>query len=179
MTTNAKKKAEGKHAGGRPTRCTPEFTAKFVQYMRGGNYLCTVCDALGIAEQIIYEWFKKGAAGKEPYRQFTESVKRAAAEAEIETVARIRLHGQSEQEGSWQALMTFLERRYPERWGRRVSEFKTELTGRDGGPVQAVSASVDIAALVSDDDGRELLTRLADKLFLESGDAADPGEGAD
>ncbi len=56
---------------------------------------------------------------------------------------------------------------------------RTELTGKDGGPVQAVSASVDIAALVSDDDGRELLTRLADKLFLESGDAADPGEGAD
>lgn len=177
MTTNAKKKAEGKHAGGRPTRCTPEFTAKFVQYMRGGNYLCTVCDALGIAEQIIYEWFQKGAAGKEPYRQFTESVKRAAAEAEIETVARIRLHGQSEQEGSWQALMTFLERRYPHRWGRRVSEQKHEHTGPGGGPM--VAATVSMNSLMTDDEGRELLLRVADRLCPANGDAADPGEHTD
>jgi len=80
-------------------------------------------------------------------------------------------------DGTWQAAAWWLERRYPQEYGRMVKSI--ELTGKDGGPVQAVSASVDIAALVSDDDGRELLARLADKLFLESGDAADPGEGAD
>ena len=116
-----------KHAGGRPTRCTPEFTAKFVKYMRAGNYLCTVCDALGVGEGRVYEWFQKGEAGEEPYAEFRELVKRAAAEAEVETVALIRLHGQGDREGNWQALMTFLERRYPERWGRRVSEVKQRV----------------------------------------------------
>jgi len=50
------------------------------------------------------------------YSDFAEAVARARAEAEIAAVARIR---ERAHDGTWQADAWFLERAFPERWGRR------------------------------------------------------------
>ena len=47
------------------------------------------------------------------YRQFYDAVKEAEQTAELACLAEIR------QDGSWQSKAWVLERRYPERWGRK------------------------------------------------------------
>ena len=50
------------------------------------------------------------------FLEFVEAVKKAEAEAEVESVALIR---RSAQDGQWQAAAWFLERRKPSDWGRK------------------------------------------------------------
>jgi hypothetical protein len=78
-------------------------------------------------------WMKKGeSASSGAYVEFLEAVKKAEAEAEALRVSRISKAGK---EGNWQADAWYLERRYPERWGKRIQQ---EVTGKDGGPLEYV-----------------------------------------
>lgn len=70
-------------------------------------------------------------------------LEKAEAAAELEAVANVKLAGQN----SWQASMTYLERKYPDRWGRR-DPHRIEVTGAGGGPVQ-VEQGVSVEALES------------------------------
>ena len=75
---------------------------------------------------------KKGeSTSSGAYVEFLEAVKKAEAEAEALRVSRISKAGK---EGNWQADAWYLERRYPDRWGKRVQE----VTGKDGGPLEYV-----------------------------------------
>lgn len=58
-------------------------------------------------------------------------LERAESEAEVTAVAQIRTAGRDPQH--WQAASAFLERRWPNRWGRRT---QLELSGTDGAPIQ-------------------------------------------
>ena len=53
-----------------------------------------------------------------------------------------------------------------------------ELTGKDGGPI-ATAGVVTLTDLVNDDEGRELLLRVAARLCPVNGDAADPSAHPD
>jgi len=79
----------------------------------------TACALVGISEQTYYEWLRKGGEGKQPYGEFLESVKKAEAKAEELAVGTVIRVGLDPENPNWQAAMTYLERRYPERWGRR------------------------------------------------------------
>jgi hypothetical protein len=109
------------------------------------NYFVTACNYLEIDEVVAYEWMRKGEAGDdaagdwpEAYRAFAQSVKRGAARGEAAAVAEINRHGRPHEvpegqvPGQWQALMTLLERRFPDRWSRGE---RREITGAGGGPV--------------------------------------------
>ena len=119
------------------------------------NYFVTACNYLEIPEDIAYLWLRKGEAGEDAagdwpdaYRVFSQSVKRAAARGEAAAVAEINRHGRPHElapdrkdengnvvqtvPGQWQALMTLLERRFPDRWSRGE---RREVTGAGGGPV--------------------------------------------
>jgi hypothetical protein len=67
-----------------------------------------------------------------PYRAFRDAVKSAESEAEVRAVAIIQRHMGT----NWQAAMTYLERKYPSRWGRRL-----DVTTA-GGPVTKVQLVV-------------------------------------
>ena len=56
---------------------------------------------------------RKAKSGK--YREFMEAIKKAEHEAEVRMVAMWQKHMPE----NWQAIATFLERRYPDRWGRK------------------------------------------------------------
>ena len=56
------------------------------------------------------------------YFQFWQAIKDAESAAEAEAVAQVRLASRE----SWQAGMTWLERKFPDRWGRHE---RTEHTG--------------------------------------------------
>jgi transposase len=119
-------------AGGRPTHCTPEICAEFERLLGAMNYFVTVCNLLQIPEDVAYVWLRKGEAGDDAagdwpdaYRTFAQSVKNGTARGEMSAVTEINRHGRPHEvpegqvPGQWQALMTLLERRFPDRWGRR------------------------------------------------------------
>lgn len=95
-----------KHPGGRPTKYTPEVVNKIVKTIEAGNYAVVAAKCAGIAEDTFYDWLKNKPG-------FSELVKKAESGAERESVDKIR----SCQKG-WQAHAWWLERKFPERWGR-------------------------------------------------------------
>jgi hypothetical protein len=73
---------------------------------------------------------QKGEAAKSgKFREFFEAVTRAEYEAEVRMVAQWQKH----MPGDYRAIRDFLERRYPERWGKRIDvkqDIKQEVQGQ-------------------------------------------------
>ncbi|MCY1703649.1 hypothetical protein [Deinococcus sp. SL84] len=128
-----------KKAGpGRKTKLTPELQAEFVKVLRSGNWIETACSYVGIHPDTYYEWMKRGESSSpsnQIYRAFRDAVLEARAAAEMECVIRIRMAGSK---GNVKADMWFLERSFPERWGRR----RVEVTGKDGEPLKQAQGTV-------------------------------------
>jgi len=115
---------------GRKSKLTPERQKLFVDAVSAGNYIETAAELAGVTNVTFYNWMKRGRqtqSGK--YFEFLNAIKKAEARAEVMRVSRIAKAGQ---EGNWQADAWYLERRYPDRWGRRQ---RLEHTGKNGGPI--------------------------------------------
>ena len=135
---------------GRPTKLNDEVSEFIVSAIRAGNYAEVAAKAAGIHPATYYDWMKRGKAGKEAdrlYAEFANAVKKAEGEAEAHAVALVR----KAMPDNWQAAMTYLERRYPDRWRRRE---RHEITGPDGGPIVATPATDqrlhEVARLIND-----------------------------
>ena len=104
------------HNDGRRSKLTPEVHDKIVAAIRAGNYAKVAAEYAGISERTFYTWIQRGSEETDGiYTRFAEAVQRATSEAEVRAVAMVQQH----MADSWQAAMTFLERRCPQRWGRR------------------------------------------------------------
>ena len=104
---------------GRPSKLTKTVAAKIVEYLEVGNYQETAARAAGISRSTFHRWMKRGADAKSRgkdsrYRDFRDNVKKAEAVAEVAAVKCVI----DASETKWQAAMTFLERKFPERWSR-------------------------------------------------------------
>jgi hypothetical protein len=100
---------------GRKSKLTPELIKQAAQLLSAGNYVNVVCQYLGIHESTWYKWLAEGEESPSGLkREFCEAVKEASAGSEIRAITGILSAGKH----SWQALAWFLERRYPDRWGR-------------------------------------------------------------
>ena len=98
------------------TKLTPELQETLVQAIRAGNYALVAVQYAGISRSTFYRWMQKGQkAATGLYREFYEAIQLAESQAEVRAVAILQSHMQD----SWQAAMTFLERKFPERWGRK------------------------------------------------------------
>ena len=106
---------------GRPTKLTPERQQTIVGLIAKGNYLITACQATGIGKSTYLGWMERGQLeennGGGLYADFLTAVKRAESVAESELASMIRETALEKKE--WLPAMTFLERRHPERWGRK------------------------------------------------------------
>lgn len=134
----AKKRDTNNGRTGRPTALNAEVQDRIIQALTAGNYQDTAARYAGVDESTFYRWMQKGADPDAPaiYRDFRQAVETARSQAEVRAVALIN---QAAQNGTWQAAAWYLERSHPQRWGRFQ---RTEVTGRDGGPVE-----VDVAVL--------------------------------
>ena len=102
---------------GRRSKLTAEVQEKIVRVIRAGNYAYIAAEYAGIGQSTFYRWMEQGEAQTAgPYREFREAVKAAEREAEIRAVATVQQHMGK----NWQAAMTYLERKFPQRWGRRL-----------------------------------------------------------
>jgi len=116
---------------------------------------------LGISEEAAEEWVRRGEGRSkerrqtEPYATFATRIRKAEAEDELRRIALIAKAGTggevayrrttTKADGAvvteerllapeWTANAWHLERKHPERWGRRE---RVEHTGKDGGPIDA------------------------------------------
>ncbi len=151
---------------GRPSKLTPELRERICEYIRAGNYLSTACEACGISRQTYLNWMERGekARGGE-FLDFFDAVKKAEKEAEIRNVAIINKAAGK----NWQAAAWWLERRHPEKYGKKDT-LKAQLEGRID-----VDCGV-IPELLKDPEAREHLRGLRD-LLARRGAEAPGGQG--
>ena len=101
---------------GRPSKLTPERQEKLVEAIQAGNYYTSACAYAEIAYSNFRQWMIKGEAEESgKYRDFHEAIKKAEAAAELRNVGVIQQAGID----TWQAAAWWLERRYPDRWGKQ------------------------------------------------------------
>ena len=115
----------------RPTKLTKEVQERILQAVQAGNYLDTAAQYAGIDGSTMRRWVQKGEGegATEPYRAFCTALKSARASAEVRSVALIQTAASN---GTWQAAAWYLERSYPDRWGRT----RVEVTGADNAPIR-------------------------------------------
>lgn len=108
-------------------KLTRELIEEAAALIREGNYQVHVAQALGISEATWYRWLQEGEKAQSGLkREFYEAIKKAEGEAIAERVAIIR---RAALDGNWQAAAWWLERKFPELYGKREaiagsSEFK-------------------------------------------------------
>ena len=108
---------------GRKTKLTPELTDRICSVLANGNYITTACAIARIHQRQFFRWMEKGEhESSGPYRKFYESVKEAEQTAELALLRDIRT------DDSWQSKAWILERRFPERWGRK-DRLQADVTG--------------------------------------------------
>ncbi|WP_373896370.1 hypothetical protein [Virgibacillus sp. CBA3643] len=132
--------------GGRPEKLTPEIEQEIIKVVRSGNYVETACAYVGINKTTFYDWLKRGAREKDrlaknhkarmkkdekKYVEFSNAIEKALAYAEIRDVAII---GQAA-EDNWTAAAWRLERKFPDKWGRKDKQ-SIEHSGKDGGAIE-------------------------------------------
>ena len=105
---------------GRKTKLTPELIQRICDFIHKGNYVSTACRAVGIHTSTYFNWVKRGEADTEAdidsvYTLFMQALLKAEAEAEVELVKIVNDAAPK----NWIAAMTLLERRHPEKWGRK------------------------------------------------------------
>lgn len=144
--------ARTKRPVGRPTKLTPELQEKILTAIRAGNYVETAAAHCGINKVTLYDWMKRGAAEESGiYREFSNAIEKAWADAEVRDVALLAKAAQE----NWQAIAWRLERRHPDRWARRERlEHSGEVTMRHG--VNAGDLNAILAALGYDPLGTTL-----------------------
>jgi hypothetical protein len=114
-----------REGAGQPTKLNAEVSEKICQAIRAGNYMETAAAYAGVAKPTLYNWLKRGRDEPDTiYGALVEAVELAVAEAEVRDVALI---AKAADDGVWQASAWRLERRYPDRYGRRT---RHDVSGR-------------------------------------------------
>jgi hypothetical protein len=130
---------------GRTLKLTLETQDKICVAIRLGNDKKVAAALAGVSETTFYRWLEMAELpnAKKEYREFRESIERAEAEAEVTRIARIT---QAADNGTWQAASWWLERKFPERWGRN-DKIRQEITGNINGAVAITFDEVKNAVL--------------------------------
>ena len=165
---------------GRPTKLTPKLTREVADLVRAGNYLETAAAAVGVSRSTLNKWIRDGrrirddldrgprdpkglTAAEGRVAQFSAAIGKARALSEAEALDRIAEAGRA---GSWQADAWRLERKYPDRYGRRV-----QVAGDPEAPL--VTAHLGASLEVRGQLGQEAVLALAAKLTQAVGGPLD------
>lgn len=109
---------------GRPSKLTQDVKDKVLEAIGKGCTREVAAAYAGIGERTLYQWISYGnkppqtSAMEErlaPYRQFAQALTRAEATAEVEAVSV----WQAAFKDDWRAVVEWLARKYPDRWGRK------------------------------------------------------------
>ena len=112
----------------RVCKLTPELEKRLLDAIRAGNYVETAVAYVGISKETYYKWLRRGAKGEAKFKAFADAVMQCQAESEARDVAIIGSAAVSQ----WQAAAWRLERKHPERWGRKD---RVEMEARHSGDI--------------------------------------------
>lgn len=161
------REAEAKK-NGRPVELTDEVEQQIVDAVRAGNYMEVAAAFAGISKDTLFRWLRSGARGEsERFKRFSDAVKMAMASAEVRDVALVGRAAQTQ----WQAAAWRLERKAPDRWGRRD---RVEVAGVRDAPLVVTKAELE---KLSDGQLEALEAVAATLVATNVGD--DGGEGAE
>ena len=123
---------------GRRTKLTPGLRDEVCVGIRSGCYAKIAAERVGIAESTYYAWKQRGeddlAEGKTTiHSEFVESIKKAESLIESELIAsclRVARYDEDRPgDFDWKAAMTFMERRWPDRWSRNERREHSGVVG--------------------------------------------------
>lgn len=137
---------------GSDAKLTDETTERICVAIRQGATLESAAIYAGVPRSTFHDWLRRGRqpGARNPYKAFVAQIDEALAHFEVNAVAQIAKAGA---DGEWQASAWRLERRYPDRYGRRT---------RIEGDVRVTAAPVlDVSKLTLDE--LETLRRLLAK----------------
>jgi transposase-like protein len=98
----------------------PARIDRLIVLVSQGNYFEVAARAVGITSRVIRQWLQKAEEGDPRFDAIGRVLRVAEAEAEAHAVENVRTAGKDPR--FWAAEMTYLERRHPDRWGRRQEE---------------------------------------------------------
>ena len=125
--------SESRNKGGKPSTLTPEVQELIVQAVRNGNYFETAIAYAGVPKSTFYDWLRRGRDERnrvskdarlrvrqveEKFVNFSIAIEKALAESEMEDVEVIRKASRD----NWQASAWRLERKFSDRWGKKVQQ---------------------------------------------------------
>lgn len=124
--TSSKAKTSKKKQIGRPCLLDKNLHDRLISLVASGNYYSVSCAACNISYDIFRLWMNEGKSlskkyaddvnsmpkDRAKYFRFFVAIKKAEAYVETNVVAKILV------DEDWKAQMTYLERKYPDRWGR-------------------------------------------------------------
>lgn len=95
--------------------------AALLERVRDGLPITAAAESCGVSPATVREWLRRGEGrddrpAQEPYATFATEVRAAEADLEREALECVQA---AADRGTWRAAAWFLERRFPERWGRR------------------------------------------------------------
>ena len=110
------------HPIGRPPKLTAEMIEQYCDLLIQGQTISRAAVLTGISESTIYRWLALGKRdGAEPiYIELVERVTEATECSEFELIQRIRKAGDKPE--NWRATAWMLERRFPEKYGKKSSD---------------------------------------------------------
>lgn len=157
---------------GRPLGLTTEIQEAMMQAVSAGAYMETAAAYAGITKDTLYRWLKRGARARRELGRgkritvddrrlvaFSDALKKAAAAAEV---ADLKIIGKAARR-TWQAAAWRLERKHPDRWGRRDRVYVGDadsVTEEEADPLARISR---------DPESRRLLDALALRVESEPG----------
>jgi transposase len=105
---------------GQPLTFTPEKGAEIVGYLEEGALMETVAALAGLSKQTLYNWLRRGRREESPeLAAFSLACRGAMARSELNDLRIIKVAAMT---GQWQAAAWRLERKFPDRYGRRSDE---------------------------------------------------------
>ena len=128
----------------------PLLRAKILAAIHEGSYRYQACAYARIGYQVFVEYLKLDT-------DFADQVAQAEATRAVASVSEIILHGKKD----WRALAWFLERKFPDEWGRRD---RLAVTGKDGGPLQIEDLPCDFDLARLSDHEYDVLKMLVAKI---------------
>ncbi len=123
----------------RPTKFIPEITDTILKALQIGATYKDAAEAAGVDYMTFRTWIERGQAGKKPFNEFFEAVRKAEAQARLNYLTTI---AQAASKGDWKAAEAYLKRRDRANWGDNVDV----TSGGNALTVQIIPASKDINA---------------------------------
>lgn len=101
---------------GAPSRYSEELAEKVIQHILLDQSVSEAAQAAGLHIDTIMGWVERGAQGNSKYKDFAERYKKAQAQTEARFLSKV----QDPNTRDWQRWAWMLERKWPNRWGRRL-----------------------------------------------------------